>query len=396
MEQFTERLKDEQGNVIELENVAVDTVDGTLSDEQVEELANTLELGLSDANKRMRDFVNDTTIVDDGTYPRNVLAMDEASELGEVAVMMEVNHETGETKVLGPVTDATNDKYSNASIFASKEEIQSEQMESLKSNVKDFGIDVQESEYLDLYKVIDMRRKGEKIALNQIPKSIMDMVYKMSGSKTSPQNKGIAMNLIDFTMSQMDIDKEFLDFQQALAKELDLNSGMLTEYHNNLDEVMTVKTLERAAELEKEGKEEQAKALRGISEEYVNATSFSTINYLIDSEDPIVNKLRKDIKKIKRLYTDFNYKYSKTNYKVDNIALAETVLKRNLTEVTEEQILKFMALFCKSTVEMNPANPGEHTYMYYTLKTILSLDFLNDVEKRNALKDRLIATLSKL
>lgn len=87
-------------------------------------------------------------------------------------------------------------------------------------------------------------------------------------------------------------------------------------------------------------------------------------------------KIRKiDLENIHKIIRDFEMKYKNNRLTIRDISSAEDILSRFVNERFQTNVIRgFIIVFCKYTRDMKPENTDEHTFMYYFINNILSLD----------------------
>ena len=93
-----------------------------------------------------------------------------------------------------------------------------------------------------------------------------------------------------------------------------------------------------------------------------------------------------DVEKIQKHYFTFNDKYRKSKWVIRDVAMLAPILDRNLDkDIDMKDILTFIAIFLKYTEmkNMNPENIWDHTFMYYVVFNIASLDIYKKVDGLN-------------
>ena len=136
----------------------------------------------------------------------------------------------------------------------------------------------------------------------------------------------------------------------------------------------------------KDTEPEKVAHLIEIKEPYKDAEEFTTLK----AKAREIHNLKKYTKNEKRFYKEcdnFNYKYKahqKINFSNIDVKTVPLILKRRLDpeKYSEDDIMKFTALFLRVTLNYSPDNIPEHVFMYYTIRNINLLDILN-VESEN-------------
>lgn len=88
-------------------------------------------------------------------------------------------------------------------------------------------------------------------------------------------------------------------------------------------------------------------------------------------------KIKKfDLEKPSRVYSNFINKYTNHKNNITDIRICPDILDRHI-ESDHVSNVKLCLAFCKYTMNMNPDNVNDHTFMYYFIRNIITLDRLN-------------------
>lgn len=340
-----------------------------MTDNEIEEVIDTLKENLSEDTKNLRE-INNTE------FPVNTL---ERGDLYEGNALAIVNNETGEQTLDLPkqieradvsLTDITE----GVEIGLSEEMLK----EAAPDMFSDMGLSEEES--MQMINLILKVKKGEKVSIyKEMPEPVKRTVRGIANTNNMKILQTVAKDVMGLFVSNINIDKEFADFQQSLKKELDIQ-GVADLYDEHLKNVMTVDLIKKAEELEAIGTEEsikKGKDLRDISSGYIDAIEFTRIRQAVENNELAARKLDKEIKRIDKHCRDFNYKYNDSKFVIKDVSLMLTTLGRVLPDgIPAEDIMKFVVVFCRTAMNMSPDNILEHVYMYYTVQTVLSLEFI--------------------
>ena len=197
------------------------------------------------------------------------------------------------------------------------------------------------------------------------PKQVRNMISEMMLNELAEEVKKNA---------GMDIDDLLLDIRKDLEKYAD---GLSTETAKfSLD--MNKENLETLEEAIKKATEDndQEKLDRFISIKKAIEDS----NNLNDFKEYCKKvKIKKfDIEKPSRWFQDLLRKYENHKYNIYNISDCDKVLDRHFNNDDNYHIrnIALLITFCKYTMNYNPDNIYEHTFMYYFIKNIITLDRL--------------------
>lgn len=356
-----ELLKYTGGKIMENKNI--------MTEEQINEVAEVLKENISEDVKHLRE-------INDAPFPHNTI---NKPELIEAEALVEINPVTGEQTVIGPASSKSeNDVTISNIVDGTDEDILNDVTikEETYSKLNEFGLTNEETEQFT--SVILRRLQGEKFSIyKELPMKIKNMVRGMCGSNNINQLQACSEIVVDQFISELKIEQEFVDFQDSLKKEIG-GLDMMNIYDEYLKETMEDKLIAKANELEAT-EPEKAKTLREISEAYKDSYEFTTMIKALEENWKEARRLDKEIKKYDRYCTEFNYKYKDSKFKINDIKLVAHSLDRALKDysVSILDIKKFIVLFCRITRNMRPDNIVEHSYMYYTIKNILALDYMN-------------------
>ena len=354
----------------EFGNIVNEEEGNKLSDDEINELVKTLEESISDDVKNLRDINNNT-------YPINAI---NKPELMEGEVLMEIDAKTGENKILGPASEIVSDN--GVTVDNIIDGTDKELLDSVTIKEETYGklneLGISEEDAIVLTKLITRRLNNEKFSIyKELPNSIKNMVRAMCGSNNINQLQACSEIVLDQFISELKIEQEFIDFQETLKKEMDI-PNLVDMYGEYLKESMEIKLIEKANQIQ-ETDPEKAKVLLEISAAYTDSYTFRRQLEAFANNVKECRRLDKELKKYDRYCTEFNYKYKDTKFKINDVKLLEPTLQRVFKESEYDTFVmrRFVILFCRLTRNLDANNVVEHSFMYYTIKNILSLDYLD-------------------
>lgn len=339
----------------------------TMTEEQINEVTRVLQENISDDVKHLRE-------INDAPFPHNTI---NKPELVEAEALVEINPVTGEQTVIGLASSKSENDVTISDIVDGTDEEMLESIaikEETYSKLNQYGLTNEETEQFT--SVILRRLQGEKFSIyKELPMKIKNIVRSMCGSNNINQLQACSEIVVDQFISELKIEQEFVDFQDSLKKEIG-GLDMMNIYDEYQKETMG-KLLEKADEIEA-SEPEKAKTLREIYDAFEDSYNFTTMVKAIHENWKEARRLDKEIKKYDRYCVEFNYKYKNSKFKINDITLVAHSLDRALKDysVSISEIKKFVVLFCRITRNMSPDNIVEHSYMYYTIKNILALDYM--------------------
>lgn len=204
----------------------------------------------------------------------------------------------------------------------------------------------------------------------------------------SPQIKAVrnmmADDIIESFYSEIitqKIDKEVVDLDTSiknLAKTayVDVNSDQRKQHFNTF-----VIKFPPMAEKIKDTDPEKAKIMLEVSEGFKQAHTMEDMYAAYGNSKIRVRRI--DVEKLDKTIRRFNYKYENSTMVIRDISSAVDVLSRHVNKrISLTAIKTFVAIICKYCENMKPSNLAEHTFMYYLINNILSLDipFTNEAD----------------
>jgi len=340
-----------------------------LTDEQVEIVSEVLGENLPDEVKHLREIQEDDT-----PFPFNTIQKDGIiSQEGYVCV----NPNTGEKDFSQSAPGNADVSLSDIVEQVTEEKINEKLLnsEELKSNIKD-GLDLSDDDVIKLLGVMQKTNNKEKInLLSELPTPMVQMAYQLAGTTDLRIVNRAAKDLFEFFMNQIRTEDTFIDFQEALRKELDI-PGLVDMYAEHEIDFLEVE-LEKKAQMIEEKHPVKAKQFREIANMHKTAREFTALKNALKENLLAGKRLDKEIRKYKKYCSDFNYKYANSKFKIKDINLIAKALDRHLPEkYTKEDIEKIIVLICRISLNMKSDNPVDHTFMYYTINNILMLEHL--------------------
>ena len=240
--------------------------------------------------------------------------------------------------------------------------------------------------------LIMKRNRGERIKYSELPEVLKEqvnpVVAALGRGYTSQQIKAVrnmmADDIIESFYSEIitqKIDKEVVDLDTSiknLAKTeyVDVNSDQRKQHFNTF-----VIKFPQMAEKIKDTDPEKAKVMLDVSEGFKQAHSMEEMYAAYGNSKIRVRRI--DVEKLDKTIRRFNYKYENSTMVIRDISSAVDVLSRHVNKrISLTAIKTFVAIICKYCENMKPSNLAEHTFMYYLINNILSLDipFTNEAD----------------
>ncbi len=364
-----------------------------LKQADIESITETLAGNVNEDIQKLRDMPSNRGI------ETNPIPLAERQKVTEIEANILVDNKTGEFKLMDvgiPDIDADvslSDIVGEQTFDLNEVEI-TRDMVKTKIGADYAGDNMSDEDSAQLFEVMMRFKKGEKFNVyNALPEAIKRPIDKMAieaGSSTNKNN--IAKLVVTQFMSDLQIDKAFIDFNDAIQKELKLMN--FTEmYSEHRLEVMEVKLLESADHIESENPE-KAEMLRSISRIFTDTYMMGTMRNALNNRKN--RQFIKDTSKYSKICRSFNSKYENSKFKINNVMLLLGILNRKFAdnpEITEEDIMRFIMLFCRECEMKNSNNILDHVFMYYTVQNILMLDYANDTDESNMFTKQLLSNI---
>lgn len=358
-----------------------------LTEEQLKEITDVLSENASEQTKMLRQIKEESA---DQSYPTNVV---NKGELIKSVEYVSVSEETLERSVSSPEVKA-NSSITIDRLVGGKEEVSEEEFINDKdyietANSLDMGLS--DEDVTSLLKLMYKLQADDKTKVySHLPDKMQEFCRQLVSMQLESMNASgrttpikelntllekTAKDTMKMFIGEMEKDKGYNDLQKSLEQELKI-PGLIDMYNDYQYDLMYTKLLEKA-DLIEEKFPEKAHTLRAISKAYLDSVNFDTLTKLAESNSKEARHLDKDVKKYARFCREFNYKYNTTDLIIKDCSLMSLSLARVLPQTySEDNIKKFIIFFCKAVANMKPSNLIEHTFMYYTVSTIISLDRL--------------------
>lgn len=336
-----------------------------LTDEELDQITETLEENRSADDQLILDIINNE--------------VEGNSELESEIIDMTIDNETGELKPI--VTSEEFEETADVAVTDIENDV-TLTAEDLKDSTENYNLSDEETNQL-LELIIKFKMDPEKLDVyNELPASIKEYVDELVTSAKANNNtgitrEGIARFIIAEFIKEAELNKQFVDFQEAIEKELQIPS-ITDMYSEHIKEVMEEKLIETANNIEDEHPD-KAKALRDISAMFTESYTFNLMKSTLINNKKAKNHIRESVKDYTKYCNAFNRRNKDIVIKINDVRMVANTLSRVLPEtISLDDIKKFVVLFCKTCESLNVKSTVHCSYMYYTIKNILALDHTNE------------------
>ena len=354
-----------------------------LTENQIDTIVKIAEEGLTPELKKLRDIQN-------GIIPAELLAEEESLPTNQYA---KIDAVTGEIVGFGEFDTETDLEKELADVDTSEIEAAMEKEENVEAAIKStYGAEDVDIETLhEIMDLMKKRKAGERIYYNDLPIDFQRRIMQTISSESNGAyigNKEIrnqmAEAVIDNIIAELlqgEMNKTIVDLQNSVNTYMTKELGEMVNTSRAQQHKIMAEQLPVLASKAKQDDPEKADMLLKIHDAYMQAY---TLDDMFDSYCHGKPKIKKiDIEKIQKLYYTFNHKYDTSKWQIRDVAMLAPILDRNIDKsIDMDDILTFIAIFIKYTdmKKMTPENIWDHTFMYYTVFNIASLDVYTKVE----------------
>lgn len=282
------------------------------------------------------------------------------------------------------------------------------------------GIKINEDDIISLLSLANRYHKGENFSYYQsMPENIKSSINMIlgdvsadMGSYVKEGRNFVAKQLLDTIVEQSVMDTAARDMNIAVVNTVaelnDISKEGLTDFFKLQKEQFEVNYPAQADAYEKALEEGQIEekdiekikksisVYRGVANSFKEAYLYTDMMEAYRSGKIKVKSIQ--INKIKRTCDEFNYKYQKSVNAINDIKFIITTLDRHVdNSISIDTIKKFVCIFVNYTKSKKPDDVIDHTFMYYFVKNIISLDQYNhSSEIENEFYTELIGRLNAI
>lgn len=351
-----------------------------LTDEQVNSIAKTMEENLHPDLEALRE-------IEKGNIPEELL--EEEEEKTQYARVDEHGN------IVGYVDPELECDLISAATMEDIDKKMSDPQNVMKAMQKTYDLkhsDLNIANVQALTDLVKRKEKGDKIYYSDLPdvfKTRIAQTISSEGGGAYMGNKEIknqmAEALIDNIHMQLisdQMENTVVDMQNSIKNYMTKELGeMFNTSRSQQHKIM----LEQMPLLASKAEDPQkADILLKVSDAYKQAYTLEDMFNSYCKGKPKIKSI--DVEKIQKHYFTFNDKYRKSKWVIRDVAMLAPILDRNLDkDIDMKDILTFIAIFLKYTEmkNMNPENIWDHTFMYYVVFNIASLDIYKKVDGLN-------------
>lgn len=260
----------------------------------------------------------------------------------------------------------------------------------------------------DIHKLRDLmikKNQGEEIKFSDLPEifkeEISNKVTKEIGRGMSSQYFNMCRNMmanelienVYTSVVQKELEEACIDLDTSIknlaAEEFGAEHSKQNEQYHN----MFILKFPELAQTKYKDDPEKATLLMGVSEAFKQSQSLDLM-YEAYKKGMKIRKI--DVEKIDKTVRNFEMKYEKSKFTVRDLRQVPEVLRRHVSPSYTDKVLDtFVAVFCKYTDKMKPENVDEHTFIYYFIDNILSLNVPTATQADKDFNDNLIKSINR-
>lgn len=234
------------------------------------------------------------------------------------------------------------------------------------------------------YRSLDKEKREKYNVYKELPNSMQVMIKSSTLDKVG--RNMMARELIEEVISCACVDTEFnkvKDLMGSIAKDMDIKNTtkMYTEYQKGLFEDNLIAHRDKI----KDTDPNKAELIDKIVTSFRNAYTFDNLIEAYKNNGGAYKAKPIELEKFQtRILNNFNSKYINSTYDIPNINQAYHILDKKLpSDIDINDIKRFFILFCKYTNNYSPSVIEEHTFMYYTIMNIITLNFIDLYEEND-------------
>ena len=233
-------------------------------------------------------------------------------------------------------------------------------------------------------------KKDKSISVyNKMPSGIKDQVKQICLTTGIPLSNAnmVAKAMLEEMISETATDQTFIDFEKSIAAAMKIPS-LIDIYEEHISETVSEK-LPKMADAIREEDPEKAEMLMSIAKRYDASRDFSEMRAVYDSTSRIRKLIRRDFGKWRRFAEELNLMNKNTRFRMADATSLYPILIKVIandidSDIDEIGVQKFMVLLCSSCFNLKKDDLVDASYIYYLLKNISMLGYVNDDSSKGA------------
>lgn len=360
----------------------------SISEEELDQLIDALSNSLTDEDKVLRELPkNDqpTIMVPLEKYTKSIKESKEIYEGVPQKATIYIDPITGIKDIM--IGEEKESEISIMDLAEGKTISSQEAYNLIDKNLKESGEGYTAQDIQEVFAFIQGMDNGSidkgteyKNLPEMFKKEILSMETQNNISIDIESKNSLACDFYNTLKQSLYMDQEFIDLEKAIQKELDFD--ILDQYLDNIVDVMENDLIKVADDIEKKG-DPRAEVFRGMSAAFTRAYTYERLLEKINNKSGVINRdMTRGLKRFDDKCKRFNRIYKHNKFLIPDIRILAPILDRMLpNNIHMNDIKKFILLMISEFLRMDPNNIIDHTEMYYSIKIIESLDY---VEKQDS------------
>lgn len=263
---------------------------------------------------------------------------------------------------------------------------------------------ISDDDALALLDVMTAYKKDKSMSVyNKLPEGIKSQVKQICMSANIPLSNAnqVAKMMLEEMIAETATDQTFIDFEKSINEAMKIPS-MVDLYEEHVGETMSEKLPAMAAAIEKEDPA-KAKTLLSIADQYEAARNYSKLKEHFDTNARTRKLMRRDWDKLKRFADECNFQNQNSKFRIPDATTLYPILTKVITndednDIDDKQVKKFLVLLFSSLANLHKDELVDAAYIYYLLKNITMLNYMNDSSAKtaNAFSVELISNIKAL
>lgn len=300
--------------------------------------------------------------------------------------IVSINHATGERSIdhIKSEDDIEKDDYLTGEFEdllngSTTDEVEDIELQDsvIEKNIKEKFDNISPLEISQFITLVKRFKECEKFNyFEAMPQSMKNEINETISEQHVPINeinsyrKNITTSLLKDFISDASLDQCGIDLQDQLNKIFE-DAG--EEFKNLYNESMNDKfeyiddIIEKMRE--KGTDEDKINTLKNIKGAIIESSEYTEFKKSINKI-----KIKKfDLEKPERTWRSFNAKYENSKYNIYNIAMTPDILVKHVG-CSKDDAVRFSLIFCKYCQNYDPSDVVQHTFMYYFILNIITLN----------------------
>ena len=243
---------------------------------------------------------------------------------------------------------------------------------------------------MTLLDIMTAYKKDKTISVfNRMPDSIKTQVRQICMSANIPMTNAnqVAKMMLDELIAETATDQTFIDFEKSINEAMKIPS-LVDMYEEHVAETVGEK-LPAMADAIKDEDPAKAKMLLDVADQYEAARTYSKLKECFDTNSRVRKLVRRDADRWHRFGEELNFMNKDSKFRMPDACSLHPILLKVIAndpdnDLTEENVNKFLVLLYRSCSNLHKDELVDASYIYYLLKNISMLNYVNDHSSKAA------------